>query len=235
MPMGIDFNYWSALAQQQEGSIWYPFLSKMPFVLSVDNADYTQGITNRLDAINRFFERYPQWRGKLIFLQVQERGDPGTPILERYWERCRKYSSSIAGLWTAGDWRPMAWSNTTLSRADLALLYRQASVMLVNPIKDGLNLAAKEFIACQGSNPGVLALSKGAGAWQEFGDCAVPVDPHDPERMAEAINAALTLGQGEKALRMGILKERLQNGGLALWWHCFTNMLEGPITMRHSA
>src|SRR5262249_16658859 len=149
--------------------------------LSVDRGDYTQGVTSRLDAINRFFERYPKWKQRLVFLQVCQRADPSAVGQDDYLNHCKEISASINGLWSKDDWRPIAWSDTMVPNSDLALLYRKAAVLLANPIRDGLCLEAKEYIACQSQNPGVLTLSPGAACWHQLGDCAILTDPEEPD------------------------------------------------------
>lgn len=235
IPFGVNFSYWSALAQAQDHSIWHPFVSNMPFVLSVDNADFSQGIAKRLDAVNRFFERYPRRREHLLFVHVSEKAEANTPVLDNYSGRCNEIRASVAGLWERPDWSPLIWADAPLSRADLALLYRQASAFLANPFRDAMCLSTKEFISCQSDNPGVLMLSQGAGAWHELGDCTILVDPHEPEQMAEAIEMSLNLAPGEKALRMNLLQQRVQSKGLANWWHSFRNMVDPAPAMRRTA
>lgn len=93
--------------------------------------------------------------------------------------------------------------------------------MLVSPVRDGLNLTAKEFVACQKSRPGVLGLSKGAGAFKELGHGCVELDPHNPEAFAQAIAQSLAMGVGEKSARSLALKESLAANSISNWWTSF--------------
>jgi len=223
-PLGIDFTYWSSLANQNDNSAPVPLFDR-PYILSVDRVDYTKGVHKRLQAIDCFFERFPQWQQKVIFVQACGRTRPGIAAFDNYWHQCQQLGTRIEEKWSRPEWSPLVWLQSALSTKQLAPIYRQAEVMLVNPIKDGLNLTAKEYIACQGNKPGVLALSPGAGVWQELGHYCLPVHPEEPEQMAQAINKALSLGDSEKMLRMSLLSDKVQANNLADWWYSMTNKL----------
>jgi trehalose 6-phosphate synthase len=109
--------------------------------------------------------------------------------------------------------------------AELAALYRYACVLLVNPIRDGLNLTTKEYVASQYlPHSGVLALSEGAGAWQELGEWAVTVDPSDPKQMADAINHCLTMPADEKRWRMGKMQDSVLGNPIDRWFGAFQDL-----------
>lgn len=222
-PLGLDSEHWSMLANTARATIWQPSLAKKPYVLSVDRADYTKGIAHRINAIDAFFEKYPQWRGEVVFAQVCGRTRSGIDAYDRYWQTCRALEAKLKERWRTENWQPLLWFEKPFTAPQLSLLYRNASAMIVNPIRDGLNLTAKEYIACQGSRPGVLALSQGAGAWHEMGDHALEVDPLAPLQMADAIHQALTMPVQEKARRQEILLQRIKQNTLDKWWECFHN------------
>lgn len=226
-PLGIDFESWNALAKQSVDSNDDYDFKQLPYIFSVDRTDFTKGVTNRLEAIDCFFERFPRWQQKLTFVQSCGRTRTGLSQFDQYWQDCHELQNKVTQNWSTDEWQPIAWLDENLPVADLAKLYSDAEVMLVNPIRDGLNLTAKEYVACQHSEPGVLALSSGAGVWEELGNYAIKVDPNDPRMMAESINRALCLSPGEKSLRMNLLKAAVQKNSLVAWWFNFKNKLEG--------
>jgi trehalose 6-phosphate synthase/phosphatase len=231
-PLGLDFEHWSARARTQGASVWHAFAQKVPFVLSVDRADYTKGVINRLEAISHFFHKFPEWRQQIAFAQVCPRSRTGISAFDDYYAECKQRASVVQEEWSTSGWQPIIWQDQPLSGDELALLYRNAALMLVNPIQDGLNLTAKEYVACQGGSPGTLALSPAAGVWHELGEHAILVDPKRPEQMAEGIKRALTLGESEKILRMKLLQQQLQENSLSTWWQRFAELVDGATVIQ---
>jgi trehalose 6-phosphate synthase/phosphatase len=222
-PLGLDYEHWESMANSTRTSFWLPTLQRKPYILSVDRADYTKGVSSRLRAIDTFFEKYPQWRGEVTFAQICGRTRPGISSFDNYWSECKALEKRLQEKWRNGNnWSPLLWLKSSFSCEQLSLLYKNAAVMLVNPIRDGLNLTAKEYIACQNPKGGVLALSRGAGAWQEIGEHALEVNPQSEEQMADTIAHALTINPDEKAIRMGALQEGVRANGLEDWWRCFS-------------
>lgn len=235
-PLGIDSQLWSKLADEQEQEFLQVLIGKTPTVLSVDRADFTKGVSNRMQAIDLFFRMHPEWKEKVRFLQVCGRTRVGIEVFDKYWVECRQLSRCVNNEWQTEDWRPVTWLDQPLNSAELSVLYRNSDVMLVNPLRDGLNLTAKEFVACQKNHPGVLALSAGAGAWAELADGCVQVDPRQPGQMAEAINSALNIGKVEREMRMQLLTKAVHNNTLDDWWQKFTLLLadKAAVAYKHS-
>jgi trehalose 6-phosphate synthase len=221
-PLGLDCHHWKSLATNARATFWQPWLAKRPYILSVDRADYTKGITYRLKAIDAFFDKYPDWRGKLVFAQVCGRTRAGIEAYDEYWDECRALENKLKQKWDMGHWQPLLWFDRPFSAAQLSLLYRNAAAMLVNPIRDGLNLTAKEYVACQGTKPGLLALSRGAGAWHELGKDCLEVEPEDPAHIADTIHRALNMTPQERALRMERLSRQVESNTLERWWERFS-------------
>jgi len=224
-PLGLDHQHWSFMANSARAAFWLPLLQRKPYVLSVDRADYTKGVSGRLRAIDIFFEKYPQWRGEVTFTQICARTRNGINSFDNYWNECRALEKRLVDNWQTTQWSPLLWFESNFSAEQLSLLYRNAAVMLVNPVRDGLNLASKEYVACQGHKPGVLALSRGAGAWHELGNDSLEVNPHDPKQMADAIEQALSMSAGEKVARMNSLVATLKTNALEDWWSRFSTMV----------
>lgn len=220
-PLAIDTEQWSDLANL--GSLRQEVLTPpgMPVILSVDRADYTKGIAERFTAIDYFFEKYPQWRQKVSFLQLGTRSRQGLPEFDHYWQKCQQSYLSLNSHRATESWQPLVWTDSPRTSRELAALYRKASMMLVSPVRDGLNLTAKEYVACQKSHHGVLGLSKGAGVWKELGRGSVELDPHNPEAFALAIAKSLEMGSSEKSARSQVLKKALAANSISNWWRSF--------------
>ena len=220
-PLGVDHEHWSDLASL--GSLRQQPITPqgLPYILSVDRADYTKGVAERFAAIECFFHKYPEWQQKVSFLQLGTRSRQGLPEFDRYWQKCQERSTSLNSLRAVDGWQPLVWTDETRVGSELAALYSKAAAMLVSPVRDGLNLTAKEFVACQKSRPGVLGLSAGAGAFKEIGHGSVELNPHSPEAFADSIAQCLTMSDGEKALRAQIMKESLAANSLSHWWQSF--------------
>jgi len=226
-PLGIDTEHWNHLAKKSRLSqAETPFDPNVRTVLSVERADYTKGVANRLRAIDAFFELYPQHRGKVSFFQQCGRTRPGLQAFDRYFDECKSLAQQIDDKWQSEGWHGLMWEEENRNSAQLAGMYGTADVMLVNPVRDGLNLTAKEYVACQSYNPGVLALSAGAGVWHELGSGCVEVEPQSPQQVAAAVNQALMMSYDERVARMDTLKSRVSKNTLAGWWNLFDTELE---------
>lgn len=222
-PLGIDFHYWRGLAANQQNTLWHPTLMRTPFVLSVDRADYTKGVTDRIRAIDLFFEHHPEWCERITFAQICGKTRDGLSAFKAYWSECQKLGDNLKERWATPRWQPLVWLETSFSSADLAHAYRTASVMFIPAVRDGLNLTAKEFVACQGARPGVLALSSGTGAWQELNGHCVTLKPDDPRQIAEALFQSITMDGHERAWRMAMLQESVRGNTLSQWWRTFAD------------
>jgi len=221
-PLGLDSDFWLSKSRE-ESSICLDLdikcLSNKPFVLSVDRADYTKGISQRLKAIEHFFLQNPDKIGKITFVQICQKTRAGLSAYDAYWQQCRTMYESINMRWGQADWQPIVWIDTPVSPNVLAWLYKRAAVMLVTPVYDGLNLTAKEFALC--SKNGVLILSTRAGAWTELQDNVLTLRNLRPEHISEQIRYALSMSKEARQARMCALKETVLANTLATWWHNF--------------
>ena len=186
-------------------------------VLSVDRADYTKAVLERLLIIDRFLSENFLWQGRVSFLQIAGRSRAGLPAFDQYWDKCHHLANAINERWRTNNWQPVKWVEEPLPAQDLSTLYRHADTMLVNPVRDGLNLTAKEFIACQQENPGVLLLSEGAGAWQELGKYALSANPLHVHATADSLVRALSMSSLERRWRNAHLKQLLKQNPLDKW------------------
>jgi trehalose-6-phosphate synthase len=230
-PLGIDFEFWTELRDSCKEEEMDPRLVKIgnsKFVLSVDRVDYTKAVLDRLLIVDRFFETHPEQIGQVTFVQVCGRSRPGLPAFDQYWHACRSLLGAVNNRWKVGDWKPVDWIEHSLSPKDLSYLYSKADCMLVNPVRDGLNLTAKEFIACQGSDPGVLLLSPGAGAIHELGDYALPAAPGDRDGTVASIAQSLVMPLKERQHRALKMKTILVSNQLSHWWTAFSQVTRVP-------
>jgi trehalose 6-phosphate synthase len=190
-------------------------------VLGVDRLDYSKGITHRIQAFGQFLDTRPAWRGKVTLLQITPKSRTEVPEYAEMGHAVNGLVGQINGRHGEADWTPIRYVNRSYSRAVLAGLYRSAHVGLVTPLRDGMNLVAKEYVAAQDpEDPGVLILSRFAGAAEEL-DTALLVNPHEPDAMAEAIETALTMPLHERIERHAKMLAHLMENDIDRWVESF--------------
>ena len=201
-------------------------------IIGVDPLDYTKGLPLRMEAFEHFLTAQPDWRGLVVYLQITPKNH--TDIAE--YADIERTLGATAGRINAtyGDpsWTPIRYVNRTYSRSDLAGLYRAARVALVTPLRDGMNLGAKEFVAAQDKeDPGVLILSRFAGAATEL-TAALLVNPHDPEAVSTAIERALVMTVEERRQRHAALWQVISDNDINAWGEKFlTELAQKPIAI----
>jgi trehalose 6-phosphate synthase len=200
-------------------------LGESRLIISVDRLDCSKGILNRMKAFERFLEIDPAWRSKATLLQV-------TPARAEDDQRLRGMAAELAGLigrinGRFGDaaWTPIRYVNRSYSRGALAGLCRLADVALVTPLRDGMNLVAKEFVAAQDrEDPGTLVLSQFAGAANEL-DRALIVNPHETDAVAVALKRALEMPLPERRERHAAMLDRLMTSDIETWAESYVSAL----------
>jgi trehalose 6-phosphate synthase len=231
-PVGVETEAFSRLARRaiESGFVREVLesLSGRAMIIGVDRLDYTKGIPERMDAFERFLTNFPDWRGKVTYLQITPRSRSGIP---EYADISRKVGEAVGrinGTFGEASWTPLRYINKAHSRTALAGLYRGARAALVTPLRDGMNLVAKEYIAAQdAADPGVLILSRFAGAARECG-AALLVNPYDPEGVAIAINRALSMPLTERRQRHDQNYRVLVHNDITHWAERFLAALEDP-------
>ncbi|MGH0029031.1 MAG: bifunctional alpha,alpha-trehalose-phosphate synthase (UDP-forming)/trehalose-phosphatase [Myxococcota bacterium] len=212
-PIGVDFRAFEELANAAPGRSRN---NGEQTVLGVDRLDYTKGIPQRIRAFERLLELYPEHREKVVLLQLAV---PSRSQVNEYKElksEIDELVGSVNGRFATAGWSPIRYLYRSLSRERLAALYRDADVALVTPLRDGMNLVAKEYVACQVRDPGVLVLSRLAGAADTMRE-ALLVNPNDIDGTAEAVHRALTMEEGERASRAVALRRRERRDDLEAW------------------
>jgi trehalose 6-phosphate synthase/phosphatase len=218
-PMGIDTAFFAAWTRKPEVITQAARIrggSEGPLFVGVDRLDYTKGIAERLRAFERLLQLEPNLRGRarLIQVAVPSREDAiGYPETRAAVERLVARINRHYG--TAG-WTPVEYRYAKVDTATLVALYRAADIMLVTPLCDGMNLVAKEFVACRDDEEGVLVLSSRAGAAAEL-SAAVLTDPREPHDLVRAYRLALEMSVVERRVRMRHLRAAVQAHGVFQW------------------
>jgi trehalose 6-phosphate synthase len=184
--------------------------------LGVDRADYTKGIPRRLLAFERLFKDHPELRGKVTLFQIAVPTRGEVPEYQAFEQEVMFRVESLNARIGTGGWVPVELHREGLSQAEVTACYRAADVCLVTPLQDGMNLVAKEFVACQEEQGGVLILSRFAGAAQELRE-ALLVNPYDIGSVAHAMYRAIELPEPERERRMAALRRRVHRHTISDW------------------
>jgi trehalose 6-phosphate synthase len=231
-PVGVETEPLARLARRAIESAFVrevlDSLSGRAMIIGVDRLDYTKGIPERLNAFERFLTIFPEWQGNVTFLQITPRSRTDIPEYADLGRHVGEAVGRINGAFGEASWTPVRYINKAHSRTALAGLYRGARAALVTPLRDGMNLVAKEFVAAQNpDDPGVLILSRFAGAAREC-TAALLVNPYDSEGVGNAINRALSMSLGERRQRQAVNYKALLQNDLGQWAERFLDMLEHP-------
>ena len=203
-------------------------LSGRAMIIGVDRLDYSKGIPERMHAFERFLTSFPGWRGGVTYLQITPHSRSGIPEYAQIARMVGEAAGRINGTFGEASWTPIRYINKSHSRTALAGLYRAARAALVTPLRDGMNLVAKEYVAAQNAeDPGVLILSRFAGAARECA-AALLVNPYDPEGVANAIDRALTMRLEERRQRHAVNYNALLRNDLSDWAERFLGTLGHP-------
>jgi len=219
-PMGIDFDKFNSAADSPEvsGKIEEirSTLRGRKIVLSVDRLDYTKGIVNRLRGYEAFLERSPGWHGKVTLIAVVV---PSRVKMEHYQQMKRQIDElvgKINGKFGSVDWTPILYSYRYIPFEHLIALYRTSDIALVTPLRDGMNLIAKEYIATKIDGRGVLILSEMAGASKAMCEAAI-INPSNVKEIADALEEALEMPDEEQIRRNEILRARTKSYDVVRW------------------
>jgi trehalose 6-phosphate synthase/phosphatase len=219
-PMGIDAEAFAATASQPSVRLEEGRLRKVAgdarLIVAIDRLDYTKGIPRRLLAFERSLERFPSLRGRVRLVQVAAPSREAVGAYREYRRTVDELVGRINGRFAALGHDPIHYISRSLSRERLVAWYRAASVGLVTPLRDGMNLVAKEFVASRANDDGVLVLSEFAGAAGELSS-ALLVNPYDLDDVAVAIRTAVEMPLGQQRERMRTLREQVFNHDVHRW------------------
>jgi trehalose 6-phosphate synthase len=232
-PIGIDAEEFIAASQSKQASdanqLIRASLQDRTLIIGVDRLDYSKGLEERLESYERLLKTYPETHRNVVMLQV---APPSRGAVESY--RLVRLdlegqAGRINGAFAHVDWTPIRYVNRGYPRAELAGLYRAARIGLVTPLRDGMNLVAKEYVAAQDpDDPGVLILSRFAGAAHQL-DEALLVNPYAREEVADAINRALHMSKAERKDRWKSLIKGIKEQDVMWWRRQFVELLEGIV------
>lgn len=224
-PLGIATTELDDAPEDHEIQSIKSALDENLLVLGVDRLDYTKGIPERIDAFGRLLETRPEWRRRVCLVQVSV---PSREELDEYTEQRTRIENSVGrinGLFGEADWVPIRYLYRSYGRAELNALYRAADVGYVTPLRDGMNLVAKEFVAAQDpADPGVLLLSRFAGAAEELTD-ALLTNPWDVEGIVSDLDRALRMPLAERQRRHTALAEVVASRTPLSWATAFVDAL----------
>lgn len=232
-PVGIEVDSFARMARRAVRSSFVTSvldsLSQRALIIGVDRLDYSKGIDLRLDAFERFLAASPEWRNNVTYLQITPKS---RSHIQGYAEMERLVGGIVGrinGSYGEAAWTPIRYVNRPYSRTALAGLYRAARAALVTPLRDGMNLVAKEYVAAQDpDDPGVLILSRFAGAALECRP-ALLVNPYDPDAVGSAILRALSMPLAERRARHDALMQTLIKSDIQDWPEKFLTALGVPM------
>lgn len=227
-PMGIDYD-------QYAGAVGEPRvlteivqlrqrLGNTKVILSIDRLDYTKGIPQRLKAFDTFLKKYPRWHEKVTLILVTA---PSRTSVDQYRllkKQVDELVGHINGKYGTVGWIPIQYFNRSIPFHPLVAMYCIADVALITPLRDGMNLIAKEYVATKKDGKGVLILSEMAGAATELGEALV-INPNNRLEIAEALNEALRMPEEEQVARNRIMQKRLERWNVAQWAERFLDKL----------
>jgi trehalose 6-phosphate synthase len=228
-PIGIDVDKIAVLAEQAQSSQnvqrMVNSLDSRNLVIGVDRLYYSKGLTQRFLSYERLLEKYPHSRQSLVYIQIAPPTRTGVRAYDDIRAELEQTSGRINGRFAEPDWVPIRYLNKGFSRTTLAGFFRKAAVGLVTPIRDGMNLVAKEYVASQDRrDPGVLVLSSLAGAARELTE-AVIVNPYDVDDVADGISIALSMSRDERRERHEAMLVTLRKNDITAWRKRFVEAL----------
>jgi trehalose 6-phosphate synthase len=233
-PVGVETAEFERLARRTARSSFVrevvDSLAGRAMIIGVDRLDYSKGIALRMKAFEQFLVDHPRWRGAVTYLQITPRS---RSEIKEYAEMERRISETVGqanGRYGEPSWTPIRYVNRSYSRSALAGLYRSSRAALVTPLRDGMNLVAKEYVAAQDAeDPGVLILSRFAGAAVECAT-ALLVNPYDAEAVGHAVDQALSMPLEERRGRHTEMIKVLAENDIKLWGERFIEALTDRVT-----
>lgn len=238
-PIGIDAENFAELAGSTKARYTHyrmrQSLAGRDMIVGVDRLDYSKGLEDRFQGYERYLRANPARHGEVFLLQIAPPSREDVASYQEIRAKLDAFSGRINGEFADFDWVPLRYVNRGYPRDVLAGIYRTARVGLVTPLRDGMNLVAKEYVAAQDpSDPGVLILSEFAGAASQLRE-AVLVNPHSPDELADAIAQALDMPRAERIRRWECLVDNVRHEDVTWWCKRFLDALgacsEEPVRM----
>lgn len=227
-PMGIDYDKFEKAASSPETALkverYKPLFSNQRVILSIDRLDYSKGIKHRLLAFDKFLDTYPEYKGKVcLFLLVV----PSRDKVDQYQQLKEEIDTlvgKIDGKHSRVDWTPIHYFYRGFTFNGLSALYSKSDVALITPLRDGMNLVCKEYVASRPDEKGVLILSEMAGAAKELSE-AILINPNDENAIVSAIHQALEMSEEEQAHRIKDMRNKIRRYNVHRWVEVFIEEL----------
>lgn len=236
-PMGIDYNKYAITAASpktiDQEIKFRSSLGNQKLIISIDRLDYSKGLPKRLEAFELFLEKYSDFQEKVSLIMVVVPSRDNVPQYKELKEEVDLLVGRINGKYGKLNWTPIHYFYRSFTPESLSAFYRMAHVALVTPMRDGMNLVCKEFIASKLDKTGVLILSEMAGASKELSD-AILINPNNSDQMVEAIYKALTMPEEEQVLHISIMQETLKRFNINHWVKMFMDRLKHIIEEQKS-
>jgi len=227
-PIGVDFEQFMTAATSEPVTRRRAELEAgirgSRAIFSVDRLDYTKGLLNRLRGYEEFLTRYPEWQGKVVFALIVVPSRDEVPQYRRMKRELDERVGRINGRLGSTEWVPILYQYRALDFESLVALYGLAPVALITPLRDGMNLVGKEYLASKPDGTGVLILSEMAGAARELGE-ALLINPNHASEIADALHQALTMDPEEQVRRNRPMQERLKAYDAQRWADHFLTTL----------
>src|SRR5206468_4306742 len=235
-PIGIDFDSFANGAKSEAVAHKAQQLrASFPgcqLILGSDRLDYSKGIPERLRAFRTALERHPELRGRVMLIQVVVPSRVEIPRYHEFKQRIDRLVGDINGRFSTSTWLPVQYHFRCLERDDLLAHYRACDIAFITPLKDGMNLVAKEYCTCRIDDNGALILSQFAGAAEQLRPGAMLVNPYDVEQMADTILEAFRMNQTQRRARMKRMRRVVHNENVFWWVDSF--LRAGAKLARHS-
>ena len=236
LPIGIAPEEYTRLLNDDEATArqyaeWVARYSGRRVLLAVDRLDYTKGVPERLRAYAHLLQTSTELKEKVVLIQIGVPTREGIDTYQDLRTQVNQLTGEINGKLGTPGWTPLVYINRSIDRTELVALYKLADVCWIGPLRDGMNLVAKEYVACKPEGDGVLVLSEFAGAAAEMGE-ALLINPYDEDSTAATIERALTLDDQERRQRMTALHHRVLRNNVFRWGERFLTALEEAVAER---
>ncbi len=229
LPMGIDYDKYAESAAAPETLArevrYRTSIGDVQMILTIDRLDYSKGIPERLKAFERFLQEHPEFREKVSFFMVVVPSRDTVPKYRQLKEEIDLLVGRINGSFARLNWTPVHYFYRSFPLSALSAFYRMAHVCLVTPMRDGMNLVCKEYIASKIDKKGVLVLSEMAGASKELSD-AIIVNPNNIEQMVKAMHRALTMPEEDQVRQMTRMQASIKRYNIHQWVELFMDNLD---------
>ena len=227
-PMGIDYDKYAEVADSEETKkrekMYRASFRDQKVILSIDRLDYSKGIPQRLQAFETFLKQYPQFQEKVSLLMIVVPSRDSVGKYKELKEEVDEMVGRINGTYGSINWKPINYFYRSFPLESLSAFYRMADVGLVTPIRDGMNLVCKEYIASKTDQRGVLILSEMAGASKELSD-AILINPNDEKQLVDALYRALTMPREEQRMHITQMQTSLKRYNINHWVNLFMDRL----------